>query len=225
MPDEMAQDFLRIERKESDMKGCFELIEREGWGIPLPVGDDKIFLVVPYVSPYGTFSGIKEIQEALRKADPFNRRKLTLCLDISEWATHQDEAYFQRLLMYLHDRREEMDYVFLMENAKGLETRQMYLALRRYMPGTFHRQESLDSEEKLEKELLLHSFDKGSASFMAKAMMNNAYRDYRTYAFVDQLSQDIRECIGKNLIDVAGLKKYLMDKDNLLSLVGKGIAR
>ena len=72
MLDEMAQDLLRIERKESDMKGCFELIEREGWGIPLPVVDDKIFLVVPYVSPYGTFSGIKEIQEAFEASLPID---------------------------------------------------------------------------------------------------------------------------------------------------------
>ena len=205
-------EFLLIGRKHPD-------------SLPMEGSGAAAHLEIPYVPKYDEFNEIRKIQSAQHRADPFRSETVILYLNLTEWLGHTADRYFKVLMMFLADKRKEMRYVFLCDQAEEKMLKDMYLTMRCYMHGSWLIDRQLETIQGLAGELAEEGLSTDAAKETAAILMGRSFEEFRTYEFLHQLANDMKYVCHTDKVEKKHLKRYIREENNLLALIDSKVGK
>lgn len=93
-----------------------------------------IFYKYGYVFPYDKLDGLRKYILSVKDKTGLRRRfKGYIALDLSEWAEHIDEDYFNIFIMYLADHLDGIHYLLFFGSRESAEKEMILKVLKQYM--------------------------------------------------------------------------------------------
>lgn len=153
-----------------------------GFGIP-------VVFRFRYTPPYETFHGIRRIQLLMQRTAAHEVQP-ALAVDVSEWADHTSEEYFDVTLRFLSDHP-GYHPLFLMERTSDKRTQTMKESLDLYFCMKVAEDRCFDSPVEMRK-YLSDSFDvsPAAAAEIAKLLTGSDF-PYR-YAMLERLIDELK---------------------------------
>lgn len=145
---------------------------------------------LPYAPPYEDFGGIRELQLAVRRMGAFPPEALVL--DLTEWAGHEEEEWFEIAAMYLHDHRRLWNYLFLVRERDARECAALFFILRTFLVGELREDRTFADPASLAAYLTGHRLiDADAADRLASILMRPNARMLRSYPRLNALTEEL----------------------------------
>ncbi len=145
---------------------------------------------LPYAPPYEDFRGIRDLQLAVRRMGAFPPE--ALALDLTEWAGHEEEEWFEIAAMYLHDHRHLWNYLFLVRERDAGDCAALFFTLRAFLVGELREDRTFADPAELAAYLMKHRpTEPGAADRLAALLMRPDARMFRSYPRVHALLEEL----------------------------------
>lgn len=182
--------------------------------------EKPVLCKLSYCPPYEAFTGLKKIQLAVRRKDIFERKQITLSIDISEWIGHEDEEYFTSFLRFLYDHRNGWKYIFVVNCERTVDVRDVYLAVRYYLRGRLVMDNKWHDAEKMKSYLhQVMRFDRPSAALFADFVLSEVPKKCHTDEFIRVVSEEIKTASGHPIISTKDFRDYVKDPVSMVALM------
>lgn len=180
----------------------------------------RIQCKLAYVPPYEQFNEIKLMQLTIREKCGLSSDEGSLvCVDISEWAGHEAEEYFNFFLKFAYDHRERWKYILTVDNCVPELSRRLFLAIRMYLNGSLSLIDRWSGLSALASSLQQNiNIDQKAAALLAELLMDVVPMEYRRDDFLRTLERELNGNFAK-AITVPHLREYAENQDSLLSLI------